>query len=87
MGTTVRDRRYRVARSGRMETTVRDRRYRDGTQRPQAAPCAPGRRASGGHGRLEDGRLPGWSHLGCDHAGRRLHGPWRAVQPRRYALA
>jgi len=21
-------------------------------------------------------RLPGWSHLGCDHAGPSLHGPW-----------
>ena len=26
-------------------------------------------------------RPPGWSHLGCDHAGPRLPGPWMARQP------
>jgi hypothetical protein len=66
-----------------------------GAQRPQAAPRAcvlPARRGSTprraaappqprcGHGRPEGGRSPGWSHLGCDHAGPSLHGPWMAVQ-------
>jgi hypothetical protein len=25
-------------------------------------------------------RPPGWSHLGCDHAGPSLRGPWMAPQ-------
>jgi hypothetical protein len=65
------------------------------TQRPKAAPrgCpAPARRGSTprraaappqprcGHGRPEGGRSAGWSHLGCDHAGPSLPGPWMARQ-------
>ena len=53
---------------------------------PQACRGSTPRRAATppqprcGHGRPEGGRSAGWSHLGCDHAGPSLRGPWMAPQ-------
>jgi len=50
---------------------------RESIRRSETAATGPPQ--SGGHGRLDGDRLPGWSHLGCDRAGPSLHGPWMAV--------
>jgi hypothetical protein len=64
------------------------------TQRPQAAPRASASRRAADRCLVEPPRRrspaaatvarrgdrpPGWSHLGCDHAGPSLRGPWMAL--------
>jgi len=66
-----------MARSGRRPRRVpalaqTDRRRGEPLSRRRSAAATAARRC---------GRSPGWSHLGCDHAGPRLSGPWMARQP------
>ena len=68
----------RPARRGRWPRRVLSpaRACRGSTPRRAATPPQP----RCGHGRPEGGRSAGWSHLGCDHAGPSLRGPWMAPQ-------
>ena len=73
---TVRDRRYRLHAAAAGRAACRAPTRLGSTLRRAAAP--PQR--SCGQARLEGEPSPGWSHLGCDHAGPSLRGPWMAPQ-------